>query len=294
VFSDATKINRSDLYDVLPREVIVARYKRKFGVSTVCFAQVQRHAELERELTDRILSSAPAKRAQITSEAYSTLYSEIDWLTDTGGDPDGRRWRALLRDNAEVYEIGSGAGKLAMYLNMNGISCVRTDISAERNAKNEFGETMVTDGVNLSAFVDQKYDFVISDQVVEHLHPEDIITHFSEARAILKPGGSYIFRAPNARCGPHDLSWVLGFDKAIFMHLSEFTWHDVVLITKPCGFTSAKAILTLPGTKFAMPSGLYFNYLTFIEKTFALNKSFRKLAKFLYFPSQVWVKLGTD
>lgn len=292
MFEYATTIDRTGLYDGQSEEAIIDRYKRNYQIDTVSFAQVRRHAELEGQLTDQILASQRGDRAAVASHAYSTLYREIDWLTGTGGPPDGERWLALLHKGADVYEVGSGAGKLAQFLNDHGVNCVRTDISNERNSANQLDGSRTTDGVNLSDFVDRTYDYVISDQVAEHLHPADIIPHFTEARKILATGGSYIFRAPNVHCGPHDLSLVFDLDKPVFMHLHEFEWRDVDLIVDQCGYADAKAIFTVPGTQIAIPSGLYFSYLKFVEKTFGGRKNFKRLAKALYFPTQVWVKLS--
>lgn len=291
MFEYALKIDRDHIFDGQTEDLIIERYRHNYGINLVSIEQIRHHAQLEGDLTDLILSSRPEDRAAVSANAYTRLYSELSWLTSTGGDPGGERWRNLLHDNAQVYEIGSGAGHLAGYLNKHGVHCVRTDISAERNAANEVDGARITDGVNLSRYVDQPYDYVISDQVVEHLHPADLIAHFSEARKILKSGGSYIFRAPNAHCGPADLSLVFDLDKAVFMHLHEFTWQDVKLITQHCGYARASAIFTVPGTGIAIPSMLYRGYLTLIERIFAKSPRFRKFSRLLYFPTQVWVKL---
>lgn len=292
MFEYSKNIERSNLFSLTTVPEIMEKYKINYGLKSVTIDQIRYHADLEGRLTDEILCSSPSERAQITSRAYSILYSELSWLTDTGGSPDAERWRRLLSPGSTVYEIGSGAGHLARYLNANGIKCIRTDISSERNSTNQSGdEKKVTDGVNLSRFVDQKYQYLISDQVVEHLHPDDIILHFSEARSILEEGGSYVFRAPNALCGPKDLSLVFGLNKAIFMHLHEFTWGDVSFIVKECKFKKAKAIFVVPGTNIAIPSSTYFHYLIMVEKIIGLNKKLGKFSKIFYFPSQVWVKL---
>lgn len=40
------------------------------------------------------------------------------------------------------------------------------------------------------------------DQVVEHLHPDDLASHFKGVAAILKTKGRYIFATPHSSVGP--------------------------------------------------------------------------------------------
>jgi SAM-dependent methyltransferase len=285
------EIDRSKLFQNLSEERILENYRKNYGIVSVSIDQVRRHAELEGELTDKIVLSSSSDRARIVSDAYSTLYREINWLTGTGGQHDGNVWLSLMYVGAEVYEIGSGSGKLANYLNENGVKCTRTDISAERNSVNGVGGAEVTDGVNLSKFTDAKYDFVISDQVVEHLHPDDIVKHFSESRKILKKGGRYIFRAPNRFLGPCDLSRVFEEKQAIFMHLHEFSWEDVRGIEGNCKYRNVSAIFKIPKTRVFFKSRLYYKYLLFIEYFLRKYPRIVKYSKFLYYPPQVWVSL---
>jgi 2-polyprenyl-3-methyl-5-hydroxy-6-metoxy-1,4-benzoquinol methylase len=46
-------------------------------------------------------------------------------------------------------------------------------------------------------FPDETFDWAISISVVEHLHPEDVHVHLTEAWQVLKPQGTYIMWCPN-------------------------------------------------------------------------------------------------
>lgn len=46
-------------------------------------------------------------------------------------------------------------------------------------------------------FPDATFDWVISTCVVERLHPQDVVTHLSEVRRVLKAGGKYLMWCPN-------------------------------------------------------------------------------------------------
>jgi len=81
------------------------------------------------------------------------------------------------------------------------------------------------------------YDYIISNQVIEHLHPDDLYEHFNSAKAILKPGGKYIFNTPHRYTGPHDISRVFGCSYAVGMHLKEYTFNEIYKLLKKIGFS---------------------------------------------------------
>ncbi len=78
---------------------------------------------------------------------------------------------------------------------------------------------IIYDGYNLQ-MPENSCDVVFSDQLIEHLHPEDIEFHFEMVRKILKPQGVYMFRTPHRFLGPHDISRFFS-DEAEGFHLKE-------------------------------------------------------------------------
>ena len=59
-----------------------------------------------------------------------------------------------------------------------------------------------TDGVHLDMFkLPESYDAVISNQVIEHLHRDDLAIHFRAAWRVLRPGGRYVFATPHCTQG---------------------------------------------------------------------------------------------
>ncbi|MGH9585919.1 MAG: class I SAM-dependent methyltransferase [Acidobacteriaceae bacterium] len=213
-----------------------------------------------------------------------------------------------MRKGAKIYEVGSGAGTLAAYLNRNGFDCTATEITKERGQKKaapgqEGLHWHQTDGVHLDHFEQPgSYDYVLSDQVVEHLHPEDILTHFRTARALLKPGGSYFVRTPHRRFGPHDLSRVFKLKRPVFMHLHEFNYLEFASIARECGYSRVLAVTNLGPIsrkmgwyKASRAWYFYMNLLDRMEGTVcrsnAARERYRRLARFLLSPSNVWLRL---
>ena len=77
----------------------------------------------------------------------------------------------------------------------------------------------------------------MSNQVIEHLHPEDLEAHLRGAYSILKGGGRYVFCTPHRYTGPHDVSRVFKTDEPKGMHLREYTYQELVEAVKRAGFS---------------------------------------------------------
>ena len=292
------------------QSVVLANYRRVYGLGPeVTYEQVLTHERLEKSLTRTLLESTPENRWQLFEEAYSSLYSGLPWLNQKAGDletADSKigHWKFLVRGGARVYEIGSGKAQLLRFLLGQGCRCVATEITrerGERHIENADGlEWHNSDGVNLTRFEPAaSFDYVISTQVVEHIHPGDIITHFSQARQLLKPQGQYIFNTPHPSCGPHDLSQVFGLDRARYMHLHEYTWVEMTELLQKAGYSRIDAVFGIPGLSIrglVGKSSLYLRYLCFwdrLEERFELKmqsrRRFRKYLRLLLVPSNVWI-----
>jgi len=142
--------------------------------------------------------------------------------------------------------VGSGKAELISFLARSGYACVATEITRERGKK--YSENSVTwrnsDGVHLGNFEqNESYDVVISDQVIEHIHPDDTQDHFRGAHDILRPGGRYIFRVPHRFTGPHDVSKVFECEKSLGMHLREMTFHEIRSLARCAGFSRLGVVL---------------------------------------------------
>lgn len=138
---------------------------------------------------------------------YTRLYSGIKWLK-LPSDSNNRlpsfelykNWLYLIGSpSKKIYEIGSGQGELISFLARCGFNCKATEITRERGQKCVSGHPNlswgVSDGVHLERFESQNsYDAVISNQVIEHLHPDGLLDHFKGVLSILSAGGGYVAR----------------------------------------------------------------------------------------------------
>jgi SAM-dependent methyltransferase len=283
------------------------RYRDNYGLGKeVGIDEVKRHVELEAKLTNKLRVSSVETRWRIFDECYTTLYRELPWLNKTEDElaypiaPDLLAWGHLVGPGAKtLFEIGSGKARLLNYLASLGHSCVATEITRERRAHLErHGLTWhLTDGIHLAQFEEpRRYDLVISTQVVEHLHPDDLLEHFINARTILKPGGEYLFDTPHRGAGPHDLSRVLNADHAVFMHLKEYTFIELRALLRTAGFRRIRAIY---GAAQPRPSAVFLLYCLLWDRAFAalripcgIERKIRwswKVRTRLRLPTDIWL-----
>ena len=296
---------------------LVRRYKQHYAIADtapVTEEMLLRHWSLERRLTLDLLSSDAEHRWEVFEHCYTTLYSELHWLNDLVGTAETRApahdaaedWTRLIGPPPKrVYEVGSGKGHLIAALAERGYDCTGTEITRERGKKwtgaHQPVRWRVTDGVHLDRFEPAaSYDAVISDEVIEHLHPADLVAHFRGAFAILKPGGRYAFRTPHAFEGPFDVSRVFGAERPLGMHLKEYTYRELLVVVRAAGFSPVKASFRLPpalrarfgGRPRPLPSRTYFSYLRGLERIIArlpgpARRSFARVLRLALWPSEI-------
>jgi 2-polyprenyl-3-methyl-5-hydroxy-6-metoxy-1,4-benzoquinol methylase len=161
------------------------------------------HWELEKQLTRELLASTPENRWEVFERCYNRLYREIEWMNRLVGQSDTtlpaeryKTWIATIGTPPQkIYEIGSGKGSMIVYLVECGFECKATEITQERGAKHvtlshqrlSWG---TSDGVHVDRFEPpETYDVVVSSQVIEHLHPEDLTAHLRGVYTILSKNG---------------------------------------------------------------------------------------------------------
>jgi 2-polyprenyl-3-methyl-5-hydroxy-6-metoxy-1,4-benzoquinol methylase len=274
------------------------------------------HWRLEKELANQLRTSTPDNRWETFERCYTALYAQLDWLNPLIGAVDSdspeeryRSWSDLLGPPPKkIYEIGSGQGNMIRYLASLGHLCKGTEITRERGKKHVSDNQNInwgnSDGVHFDRFEDaESYDCVLSDQVIEHLHPDDLTDHFRGVLKILRAGGSYIFATPHTWYGPSDVSRVFKRQQTFGMHLKEYTYGEINSALGRAGFRDVFAVYmpksrstsVTPLKASAKPSKRYLAYLCVIEKLLSLiprkfvGEAAMARARSLRFPIDIFI-----
>lgn len=269
---------------------LVDRYKTLLGLdpkAEITTEMILLHWALEKRFRVELLASSPLDRWAVFERCYNQLYLDCWWINEyaSGGIDISIKevfhgdWRRLLGEPPQkIYEVGSGKGELVKYLAQAGFECRATEITRERSRHAQESDRLtwgVTDGVHLDKFeLPNSFDAVISNSVIEHLHPDDIRVHFTSAYVILKNGGRYLFSAPHVCRTPTDLSVLFGGTQSEGMHLKEYTYRELKDIASEAGFGKISAVWCLPAmlrrriglNPRPFVSSVYLTYLCLLEK----------------------------
>ena len=278
---------------------LLQAYGTYYGLApmTCTIDDVRRHLDLERRLRAEMLAATPDDRPEVFAASYERLYTELPWLASVGSSCEPVRWSRLLgRPPARVYEVGSGHGDLARGLVKLGYDVTATDLSSARGDRHDStGLTWApTDGVHLTHHAERgAFDAVISSQVIEHLHPDDVLTHFREAFRLLAPGGRYLVSTPHVLTGPHDIGQLVGAPSAWGMHLKEYTVREIADLMRGAGFRRVATVAYVPRiARLTAATVLHRRYLQWLEsRRFVRSPAFARALRRVKAPVRpdVWL-----
>jgi ubiquinone/menaquinone biosynthesis C-methylase UbiE len=121
---------------------------------------------------------------------------------------------------------------------------VSSEISANSIAPNNF-VLVISDGISIP-LEENSVDVVYSNQVMEHLHPDDAREQTQEVYRVLVPTGTYVCLTPNRLSGPYDVS--RHFDTvATGFHLKEYTNTELERLFRDVGFSAVRACMGIKG-----------------------------------------------
>jgi SAM-dependent methyltransferase len=94
-----------------------------------------------------------------------------------------------------------------------------------------------------------------SNQLMEHLHPDDAVSQLRALAAALAPGGRYVCITPNALSGPHDVSRYFD-DVPTGFHLREYTNRELRALLHGAGFARVRGFVLVGRRAFSYPLAL--------------------------------------
>jgi len=208
--------------------------------------------ELERRLRNKILSCPPQERGLAVDRAYQELFEKFPnhsrlALTEENkwrrGRMNARLIAPFLKQKAHILEVGCGTGYVITALAEQGHTCYGVKVSQDMLKLCQARGLDVIQGTACSIdFPDDSFDIVFSQELLEHLHPDDVPGHYSEAFRLLKPNGILIVETPNRRTGPQDIS--RGFTRvAEGLHLKEWSVWELIQMFKKSGYVNARGSL---------------------------------------------------
>lgn len=134
---------------------------------------------------------------EITIAAYNQCFDQFYAGTDRFMVPEVQAWvdLALSRcsPTSKIFEIGTGLGTEADYMEEKGFSVMRSDVAEsfiEYNQKKD--KEIVRFDVLLDQFLD-RYDMVFADAVFLHFSEAQLVTALRKIKETLLPQGQLVF-----------------------------------------------------------------------------------------------------
>ena len=228
------------------------------------YEDIKLHYDIEKELATRLRQASKEERRTLYNALYDEAYRRIPRHPTRKDDPAVRAdnvarqlslLKPFLRPDAVFLEIGPGH---SCSLSLEVCKYVKTvyamDVSAEISKTAEVPanfESVIFDGCSVPMPA-ESVDIAFTNQVMEHLVPEDALEQVAGIYRALVPGGLYICTVPSRLLGPTDVSKY--FDKvATCFHMKEYTYREIEEIFRNAGFRKIRAFVGAKATNVLAP-----------------------------------------
>jgi SAM-dependent methyltransferase len=227
--------------------------------------QIAEHYRVERMLAARLREASKEERGGLYGQLYDELYRQIPHhpqLAKRDSQEHRRRrtvrhvrfLRSLAPGKPIFLEVGAGdcllASEFSRYADIVYAVDVSTEITKLVNLPSNL-RLVLSDGCSIEVPKGTVH-LAFSNQLMEHLHPDDAVEQVRNIYRALAPGGRYFCITPNRFSGPHDIS--RNFDNvATGFHLLEYTVFDLRKIFEQVGFTRFRAYVGLNGVYVRVP-----------------------------------------
>ena len=228
-------------------------------------SDIKNHYDIEVFLADRLRNAESNERKNLYKTVYNELFNRVPkhpQLIDKKTSD-----KRLKRVASEMILINSFISKKTVFLEIGAGDCalskevskvvqkvVSIDVSPEifNNLKLPNNvQTKLTDGINIPAKCNT-IDIVYSNQLMEHLHPDDALENVKNIYISLRKNGKYICITPNKFNGPHDVSKFFDLEPK-GLHLKEYTNKELIKIFKNAGFSKLKTYFYIRDELFNCP-----------------------------------------
>lgn len=227
--------------------------------------QLREHYLIEKDLAKKLRYGAREERRRLYPMIYDELYQRVPLhpLLTRKKSPEETRIaiasqmrflnRFLLPDQT-FLEVGAGDCALslaaAQYVRKVYAIDVSTKITGLSTTPQNF-QLVISDGVSIDV-PSNSITLAYSNQLMEHLHPDDAIEQLENIFKALAPGGRYVCITPNCLGGPCDISRYFD-DEATGLHLREYTVTELSHLFRRVGFPRVSAYLGIKGIFFKLP-----------------------------------------
>jgi ubiquinone/menaquinone biosynthesis C-methylase UbiE len=222
-------------------------------------AQLREHYEIEKELARKLRNASRQERRHLYTSLYNELFKRVPLHPQLSrkASPEGTAAAVLqkikflnrfLNEGITFLEVGPGDCVLSLEVSNYVKQVYAVDVSYEITKglmPPQNFQLILSDGCSISV-PQNSVDVVYSNQLMEHLHPDDAFAQLRNIYRVLICGGVYICITPHRFSGPHDIS--KHFDTvATGFHLQEYTLSELSKLFKKVGFSTVEVYVGAKG-----------------------------------------------
>jgi ubiquinone/menaquinone biosynthesis C-methylase UbiE len=230
--------------------------------------QLQEDYLIERELAAKLRSAPSVERPRLYTSLYDEMYRRIprhpQLIRKMSAGETARSityqmgfLRPFLRADTVFLELGSGDCALSLEVAKSARMVHAIDVSRQianvASPPPNF-RLVISDGIEVPVQT-SSVTVAYSNQLMEHLHPEDASRQLRNISKVLAPMGIYLCITPNRISGPHDISKYFD-DVATGFHLKEYTLRELQAAFTAAGFKSIRPYIGVRGVNMYYPSQL--------------------------------------
>jgi SAM-dependent methyltransferase len=230
--------------------------------------QLVAHFEIERKLADKLKTSTREARRTLYKEVYDELFRRVphhpqltereSWQARTSRAARQVRFLLSITATEPVFlEVGPGDCLTSLEMAKHADQVYAVDVSREITSNIDPPKNfhlLLSDGCSIDV-PPKSVDLVFSNQLMEHLHPEDALVQLRNIHRALKPNGRYLCITPNRLSGPHDVSQHFA-DVACGLHLREYALTELLQLFNDAGFSKFHTYIGKDGRYIRVPIGL--------------------------------------
>lgn len=231
-------------------------------------AQLWEQYQVEKELAARLRNASQMERRKLYTTLYDELFRRIphhaQLIDKVSPQQRAARISAQLRfldrfldPGATLLEIGAGDCALSLHVAPRVRKVYALDVSSfitQGIPLPDNFELILSDGVSVPV-PDGSITVAYSNQLMEHLHPQDAAEQLANIFRAIAPGGAYVCITPSRFTGPHDISRYFA-DTAHGFHLKEYTISELREIMRKAGFRRTAQYARVRSVCFAVPGWL--------------------------------------
>ena len=210
--------------------------------------EIRAHYRIEKQLAAKLREASRDERKELYTRLYAELFESVPYFSERAADTAGRRRKVskqmkflsrFLSPDIRFMDVGAGDCALSIEVGRQVKKVYALDVAHQVNRDRlvpQNVELVNSDGTSVEVPA-ASVDIAFSNQLMEHLHPDDAREQLESIHTAIAGGGLYLLITPHRFCGPHDVSRY--FDRtATGFHLKEYTVYELSELLKQAGFST--------------------------------------------------------